>query len=89
VKTLTAFGAFVDLGEVDGLIHISELAAHRVQHPAEVVSVGETVTVLVLDVDTARKRISLSLKATTPSESTPNPPAPESPAPIQGARRPE
>ncbi|WP_433476562.1 S1 RNA-binding domain-containing protein [Spirillospora sp. CA-142024] len=60
VKTLTAFGAFVDLGEVDGLIHISELAAHRVQHPSEVVSVGETVTVLVLDVDTVRERISLS-----------------------------
>jgi predicted RNA-binding protein with RPS1 domain len=89
VKTLTTFGAFVDLGEVDGLIHISQLAAHRVQHPSEVVSVGETVTVLVLDVDTARERVSLSLKATTSAGSAPSRPAPESPVPPRGTRRPE
>ncbi|GLY85978.1 S1 RNA-binding domain-containing protein [Actinoallomurus iriomotensis] len=89
VKTLTAFGAFVDLGEIDGLIHISELAAHRVQHPSEVVSVGETVTVLVLDVDTVRERISLSLKATTSADSAPNQPAPESPTPSQRKHRPK
>jgi predicted RNA-binding protein with RPS1 domain len=89
VKTLTTFGAFVDLGEVDGLIHISQLAAHRVQHPSEVVSVGETVTVLVLDVDTVRERVSLSLKATTSAGSAPSRPAPESPAPPRGTRRPE
>jgi small subunit ribosomal protein S1 len=65
VKSLTPYGAFVSLGEIDGLIHISQLATHRVQHPSEVVSVGETVTVLILDVDVTRQRVSLSLKAAT------------------------
>jgi predicted RNA-binding protein with RPS1 domain len=87
VKTLTAFGAFVDLGGVDGLIHISELAAHRVQHPSEVVSVGETVTVLILDVDTVRHRVSLSLKATTSVGSEPSPPSPEQSTPPTRRRR--
>lgn len=63
VKTLTNFGAFVDLGDFDGLIHISQLADRRVNHPSDVVDVGAAVTVLVQDVDVERERISLSLKA--------------------------
>lgn len=63
VKTVTNFGAFVDLGEVDGLIHISQLANRRVDHPSDVVSVGDAVTVLVQDVDIDRERVSLSLRA--------------------------
>lgn len=63
VKTLTNFGAFVDLGDIDGLIHISQLADRRVDHPSDVVDVGAAVTVLVQDVDVERERVSLSLKA--------------------------
>lgn len=63
MKNLTDFGAFVDLGDVDGLIHISELAGHRVAHPSKVVSVGETITVKVIAVDIERKRVSFSLRA--------------------------
>ena len=58
------FGAFVDLGGVDGLIHVSELSWKHVEHPSEVVQVGQEVTVEVLDVDLERERISLSLKKT-------------------------
>ena len=58
------FGAFVDLGGVDGLIHVSELSWKHIDHPSEVVKVGDKVTVEVLDVDLDRERISLSLKAT-------------------------
>ncbi|GAA3528439.1 hypothetical protein AFL01nite_02350 [Aeromicrobium flavum] len=61
VKTITNFGAFVDLGEVDGLIHISQLANRRVEHPSDVVEIGEAVTVRVLEVDLERGRVSLSL----------------------------
>lgn len=63
VKNLTNFGAFVGLGEVDGLIHISQLANRRIDHPSEVLVVGETVTVIVTEVDLQRERVSLSLKA--------------------------
>lgn len=63
VKTITKFGAFVDLGEVDGLVHISQLADRRVEHPSDVVSVGDAVTVLVQGVDLDRGRVSLSLRA--------------------------
>ncbi|GHJ45934.1 hypothetical protein Cs7R123_32760 [Catellatospora sp. TT07R-123] len=63
VKTLTTFGAFVEVGGVDGLVHISELAERRVGHPSEIVSIGDKVTVKVLSVDLQRKRLSLSLKA--------------------------
>jgi len=62
VKTLTTFGAFVEVSGVDGLVHISELADRRVGHPSEVVSIGDKVTVKVLSVDIKRKRLSLSLK---------------------------
>ena len=58
------FGAFVDLGGVDGLVHVSELSWKHVDHPSEVVAVGQEVEVEVLDVDLERERVSLSLKAT-------------------------
>jgi small subunit ribosomal protein S1 len=58
------FGAFVDLGGMDGLVHVSELSWKHVDHPGSVVQVGDEVTVQVLDVDLSRERISLSLKAT-------------------------
>ena len=58
------FGAFVDLGGVDGLVHVSELSWKHIDHPSEVVEVGQEVEVEVLDVDLDRERVSLSLKAT-------------------------
>lgn len=66
VARLTNFGAFVNLGGVDGLVHISELAWKRIKHPSEVVRVGEDVDVRVLGVDRNRERISLSLKQARP-----------------------
>lgn len=67
VSGLRDFGAFVDLGGADGLIHISELAWHRVKHPNEVVSVGDEVEVYVLRLDEEGKRIGLSLKRLQPN----------------------
>lgn len=64
VKSLTNYGAFVDLGGVDGMIHISELAWTRIKHPSEVVNVGDVVEVVVKDVDKENKRISLTYKKT-------------------------
>jgi small subunit ribosomal protein S1 len=64
VSSIVNFGAFVDLGGVDGLVHVSELSWKHVDHPSEVVDVGEEVRVEVLDVDLERERVSLSLKAT-------------------------
>ena len=64
VSSIVNFGAFVDLGGVDGLIHVSELSWKHIDHPSEVVEVGQEVTVEVLDVDFDRERVSLSLKAT-------------------------
>jgi small subunit ribosomal protein S1 len=64
VSSIVNFGAFVDLGGVDGLVHVSELSWRHVEHPSEVVSVGQEVEVEVLDVDMERERVSLSLKAT-------------------------
>jgi len=64
VSSVVSFGAFVDLGGMDGLIHVSELSWKHVEHPNQVVQVGDEVTVQVLDVDFERERISLSLKAT-------------------------
>ncbi|WP_322631146.1 bifunctional 4-hydroxy-3-methylbut-2-enyl diphosphate reductase/30S ribosomal protein S1 [Aedoeadaptatus coxii] len=65
VQRLTNFGAFVDVGGVDGLIHISELSWNRVKHPSDVVSPGEKVKVLVLKIDEEKNRIALGLKQTT------------------------
>ncbi len=64
VSSIVNFGAFVDLGGVDGLVHVSELSWKHIDHPSEVVEVGLPVTVEVLDVDMDRERVSLSLKAT-------------------------
>jgi len=64
VSSIVNFGAFVDLGGVDGLVHVSELSWKHIDHPSEVVEVGHEVTVEVLDVDMDRERVSLSLKAT-------------------------
>jgi small subunit ribosomal protein S1 len=64
VSSIVNFGAFVDLGGVDGLVHVSELSWKHIDHPSEVVTVGDEVTVEVLDVDMDRERVSLSLKAT-------------------------
>ena len=65
VSSIVDFGAFVDLGGIDGLVHISELSWSHVNHPSEVVKVGQEVEVEVLDVDMSRERISLGLKQTT------------------------
>ncbi|WP_062078709.1 30S ribosomal protein S1 [Demequina globuliformis] len=64
VSSIVNFGAFVDLGGVDGLVHVSELSWKHIDHPNEVVSVGQEVEVEVLDIDMDRERVSLSLKAT-------------------------
>ncbi|WP_394281397.1 S1 RNA-binding domain-containing protein [Corynebacterium sp.] len=64
VSSIVNFGAFVDLGGVDGLVHVSELSWKHIDHPSEVVQVGDEVTVEVLEVDLNRERVSLSLKAT-------------------------
>ena len=64
VSSIVNFGAFVDLGGVDGLVHVSELSWKHIDHPGEVVEVGDKVTVEVLDVDMDRERVSLSLKST-------------------------
>ncbi|OZM57257.1 30S ribosomal protein S1 [Lottiidibacillus patelloidae] len=66
VQRITNFGVFIDLGGVDGLVHISQLSHERVEQPSEVVKEGETVKVKVLEVDPDNERISLSIKATLP-----------------------
>ncbi|QPC81882.1 S1 RNA-binding domain-containing protein [Phototrophicus methaneseepsis] len=67
VSGLCDFGAFVDLGGADGLIHISELAWHRVRHPQEIVNVGDKVEIYILHLDDRGKRIGLSLKRLQPN----------------------
>ncbi len=64
ISNIVDFGAFVDLDGIDGLIHISELSWSHVNHPSEVIEIGETVRVKVLDIDRERQRISLGLKQT-------------------------
>ncbi len=66
VRSICHFGAFVDLGGIDGLIHISELSWQRVAHPNEVVGVGQDVDCLVMNVDRASRRVALSLKRLRP-----------------------
>jgi small subunit ribosomal protein S1 len=66
ISSIADFGAFVDLGGADGLIHLSELSWNRVNHPGEVVRVGERVKVQILSVDAERRRIGLSLRRLTP-----------------------
>ncbi len=67
VKRLTDFGAFVDIGGIDGLVHVSEMSWDRVTKPSDIVKEGDKVTVKVLKVDPVGERISLSIKETTPS----------------------
>ncbi len=62
VKNLTEYGAFVDLGGIDGLLHVTDMAWKRVRHPSEVVSVGQEITVKVLSFDSERNRVSLGMK---------------------------
>lgn len=62
VKNLTDYGAFVDLGGVDGLLHITDMARKRVKHPSEIVNVGDEITVKVLKFDRERTRVSPGLK---------------------------
>ncbi len=64
VSSIVNFGAFIDLGGVDGLVHVSELSWKHIEHASEVVEIGQEVTVEVLEVDPERERVSLSLKAT-------------------------
>jgi small subunit ribosomal protein S1 len=64
VSSIVNFGAFIDLGGVDGLVHVSELSWKHIEHASEVVEIGQEVTVEVLEVDQDRERVSLSLKAT-------------------------
>jgi small subunit ribosomal protein S1 len=66
VKTLTPFGAFIDLGGVDGLLHVSEMSRRRVTDPKEIVSVGQEIRVKVIKVENDGKRISLSMKDQEP-----------------------
>ncbi|MFZ5632693.1 MAG: bifunctional 4-hydroxy-3-methylbut-2-enyl diphosphate reductase/30S ribosomal protein S1 [Bacillota bacterium] len=67
VRRLTNFGAFVDIGGIDGLLHISEMAWHRVNHPSEVVKVGDEVDVMILRIDRENEKISLGLKQVLPN----------------------
>ena len=62
VKSLTSYGAFVDIGGVDGMVHISELSGSRIKHPSEVVKVGDSVEVYVISADKDKKKISLGMK---------------------------
>ena len=65
ISSVVNFGAFVDLGGMDGLVHVSEMSWQHVNHPGELVNVGDKVTVKVLEVDLGRERISLSMRRTT------------------------
>ena len=67
VTTITNFGAFIDLGGIEGLIHISELSWGRVHHPDDIVSVGQQVEVCVIQIDRQRSRVALSLKRLLPN----------------------
>jgi len=66
VKNLTEYGAFVDLGGIDGLLHVSDMSHGRVNHPSEVVHVGDEITVKILKFDREKERISLGLRQLTP-----------------------
>jgi small subunit ribosomal protein S1 len=66
VKNITGYGAFVDLGGIDGILHISDMSWGRISHPSEVVHVGDKIKVVVLKFDTEKERISLGMKQLTP-----------------------
>jgi small subunit ribosomal protein S1 len=66
VKNITGYGAFVDLGGIDGILHISDMSWGRIAHPSEIVQVGDKIKVVVLKFDTEKERISLGMKQLTP-----------------------
>jgi small subunit ribosomal protein S1 len=66
IKNMTNFGVFIDLGGVDGLLHITDISWGRINHPEEVLNLDEKVNVVVLDFDDEKKRISLGMKQLTP-----------------------
>ena len=66
VKNITDFGVFVDLGGLDGLLHITDLSWGRVNHPSEITSIGETINVKIIEIDSNKQRISLGLKQLVP-----------------------
>ena len=65
VKNITDYGAFIDLDGLDGLLHITDMSWGRISHPSEMVKVGEEVTIMIIEVDRDRERVSLGLKQTT------------------------
>jgi len=67
VKNITDFGAFVDLGGIDGLLHITDMSWSRISHPSEIVAIGDEIDVMVLKIDKEKERISLGLKQKTPN----------------------
>ncbi|MCX7703445.1 MAG: S1 RNA-binding domain-containing protein, partial [Planctomycetota bacterium] len=67
VKNITDFGAFVDLGGIDGLLHITDMSWSRISHPSEIVAIGDEIEVVVLKIDKEKERISLGLKQKTPN----------------------
>lgn len=67
VKNITDFGAFIDLGGLDGLLHITDMSWGRVSHPSKILKVGETVEVMIMDIDYEKDRVSLGLKQKTPN----------------------
>ena len=66
VKNITDFGVFIDLGGIDGLLHITDLSWGRINHPSEIISMDDSLTVKVIDFDNEKKRVSLGLKQLTP-----------------------
>ena len=66
VKNITSYGVFIDLGGIDGLIHITDLSWGRINHPEEIVQLGQKLNVVILDFDEHKKRITLGLKQLTP-----------------------
>lgn len=66
VKNITPFGAFIDLGGVDGLLHITDISWGRIQHPSEVLSIGDTIQVMVIGIERDKNRVSLGMKQLVP-----------------------
>jgi len=67
VKNITDFGAFIDLGGLDGLLHITDMSWGRISHPSKILKVGDSVEVMILDIDFEKERVSLGLKQKTPN----------------------
>ncbi|MGF1484143.1 MAG: 30S ribosomal protein S1 [Opitutales bacterium] len=67
VKNITDYGAFIDLDGLDGLLHITDMSWGRISHPSEMLKVGEEITIMIIEVDRDRERVSLGLKQTTPN----------------------